>query len=140
VQALDPLTGTWSTPVATPRGLTEPGLVVGDRVVFLPFARDGEEVVGWWLDPVTLTWTAVMTDCGVWTGYATAAGSLVIDGASTFDVEDGTCHRLPASSATKRRGALRIWLGDRLLVWSGNRGEETPQRRSGYAFVPRTSR
>jgi hypothetical protein len=135
-QVLDPLTGTWSGPVATPVDIREPGLVVGDRILFLPFASTDEGAGGWSLDPATMTWTTVATDCPVWTGHATAAGSLALNDAFAFDIDSETCYRLPRSPGRHRGWALRLWLDDRLLVWSGNRGEELPQKRSGYVYVP----
>ena len=135
-QVLDPLTGTWSASVATPVDIREPGLVVGDRVLFLPFASSDGGTGGWSFDPATMTWTVVPTDCPMWTGYATAAGSLALNDAFAFDTATGTCYRLPRSPGRHLGWARRLWLGDRLLVWSGNRGEELPQTRSGYVYIP----
>ena len=138
-QILDPLTGTWSTPIATPVDIREPGLLVGDRVLFLPLASNEEGTGGWSFDPATLTWTAVAADCPVWTGYATAAGSLAVNDTFAFDTDTGTCYRLPRSPVRHRRDPLRLWLDDRLLVWSGNGGEESPEKRSGYVYLPPTA-
>lgn len=131
LSSLDPLTSSWTTPEPVPSQAS--GLWVSDRLLFMGDTSAGPDEDGSF-DLTSGTWTSISTDCEIHTGGAIWTGSLVIDDTHAYDPASGACFDLPAPRGGILRGSTLVFTGDSLIRWSGNDGEETPSRRTGFIY------
>ena len=56
-----------------------------------------------------------------------------------YDPEADAWYRLPEApdGYVSREQIPTVWAGDRVLIWSGTRGESSHPREDGVAFIPR---
>lgn len=145
----DPVTTTWTVLTGAPLGSWD-----GSRPTTTPDAvlmvdihppRDADEGPGGFvLDTVRWCWrtpgsippnnTANLE--AVWTGSLLIAPGLR---GLAYDPVADTWSRLPRAPGDLafREDSPSVWAGDRVLIWSGRRGESAPPLRDGAVFIPR---
>jgi hypothetical protein len=144
----DPLTGDWQILLGVelsrydePRPVSTDGMVLligvhaADAADPLPSSVTLDTEAGCWRTPRTPPPQNDATLDEVWTGSMLLA--LGQDGVAYVPDSDSWMMLPPApTDATFRDSVPSVWAGDRVLVWSGLRGESSDPLADGVTFMP----
>ena len=143
MRTFDPATGAWSDPVPGPLAslaAENGGSVIGDRVVYVSWIKTDDEVTGVWdavFDPATMSWSTFDHKCRTLAFRPSIVAEDTIIANDARRALDGTtlaCFDMPKPPRRFNGTEILVWMGSKLIVWSGYREGPPPPRRGGFVY------